>query len=103
MSDPLIYKDYKNAASLSKSSTQQFLCPASLSQLCTQKKLWQGPFLSEDPVIALSRVCVTLCRCRSPAPFPTQTGMQSLLPLPPELVLLFSQANVIQLLQELKN
>lgn len=71
-SNPLIYKDCKSAASLSKSN-QQFLCLGPLSQLCNQKKLSQGLFLSEDPVIALSpQLCVTfcLCLCRSPALLP---------------------------------
>lgn len=87
-SNPLIYKDCKSAASLSKSNNLQFLHLAPLSQLCIQKKLSQGLCLSEDPVIALSpRFCVTfcLCLCRSPAPSPTQAGTQSSLPLPPAL------------------
>lgn len=40
---------------------------------------------------------------QSPAPSPTQTGTKSSLPLPPGLALLFTQASIIQLLQELKN
>lgn len=69
-----------------------------------KKKMLQGLFLSEDPVIALSpRFCVTFCLCLCRSPAPSLAGTQRSLPLPPSLALLFPQACVIQPLWEFKN